>query len=44
MLKNITLVFSKDKIMFQDMMNYDGNKNFININVLMKIEMYYYLK
>jgi hypothetical protein len=30
--------------MFQDIMNYDGNKNFINMNILMELEMYYYLK
>jgi hypothetical protein len=30
--------------MFQDIMNYDGNKNFIAINVLMEIELYYNLK
>jgi hypothetical protein len=30
--------------MFQDIMIYDGNKNFINKNLLMEIEMYHYLK
>jgi hypothetical protein len=36
-------ISSKDKNSFQDIMNYDGSKIFININVLMELEMYYYL-